>query len=65
MIFCTCDFITHRSIGSYQAIFKSIPVEDKLATPAVRHLAELTTINCLWNQDQNSYVCIVICTSQI
>jgi len=35
MAFCTCDFVTDRSIASYQEIFWSIPVEDKLATPAV------------------------------
>jgi len=27
-----CDFITDRSIASYQDVFSSIPVEDKLAT---------------------------------
>jgi len=35
MTFCICDFITDQLIVSYQEIFLSIPVEDKLATPAV------------------------------
>jgi len=32
MTFCTCDFITARSIASYQEIFWSISVEDKFYT---------------------------------
>ena len=35
MTFCTCDFITDRSIASYKKIFLSILVKDKLATPGV------------------------------
>ena len=34
-IFRTCAFVTDWSIASYQEIFYSIPVEDKLATPAI------------------------------
>jgi len=40
MTFCTCDFIIDRSIASYQEIFLSIPVEDKLATPDVQQYLE-------------------------
>jgi len=35
MTFCTCDFITDRSIASYKKIFLSILVKDKLATPDI------------------------------
>jgi len=37
MTFSTCDFITYRLIASYQEIFQSIPVEDKLATPDIKY----------------------------
>jgi len=38
MTFSTCVFITDQSIASYQEIFLSIPVEDKLATPALGYI---------------------------
>jgi len=37
MTFCTCYFITDRSIVSYHEIFWSIAVKDKLATPGLSH----------------------------
>jgi len=45
MTFPTCDFINDRSIASYQEIFWSIPVEDKLATPAIVDASTRTTSN--------------------
>jgi len=44
MTFCTCDFITDRSIASYQDIFWSSPVEEKLATTSL--------CNFRWNVTQ-------------
>ena len=44
MTFFTWEFITDRSIVSYQEIFESIPVEDKLATPAIRDEALLQAL---------------------
>jgi len=35
MTFRTCGSVTHRPIASYQEIFWSTPVEDKLATPGI------------------------------
>ena len=45
MIFCICDFITAWSIASYPKIFQSIPVKDKLATPAIDHDVLLWKLN--------------------
>ena len=46
LTFCTCFFITDRSIASSQEISLSLPVEDKLATPDLGHhvLSKSTTI---------------------
>jgi len=41
MTFFTCDFITDRSIASYQEIVQSIPVKDKLATLALTMMVPL------------------------
>jgi len=41
MRFSTCDFITDRSIASYQEIVQSIPVKDKLATLALTMMVPL------------------------
>jgi len=35
MTFCTKDFITDWSIMGYRDMFSSIPVKNKLATPAL------------------------------
>jgi len=46
MRFSTCDFISDRSIASYQEIFMSIPVEDKLAISAVEYYYSLVLPLC-------------------
>jgi len=35
MTFCTCNFLTDRTIVNYQVIFWSIPVEGKLSAPGL------------------------------
>jgi len=47
MTFCTCDFITDRSIASYQEIVQSIPVEDKLATTGIFYTCILQVLFCI------------------
>jgi len=47
MTFCTCDFITDRSIASYKKIFLSILVKDKLATPGVLYPITWPTLHSL------------------
>ena len=42
LAYCICDFFTDWSIASYQEIFESIPVEDKLATHEIDYLAYTT-----------------------
>jgi len=45
MTFRTCGFVADQSIASYQQIFWSIVVEDKLATPVVNDNNELSFAN--------------------
>jgi len=46
LAFCICDYITNWSIASYQEIFLSIPVEDKLATYEIDYISLHNTHIC-------------------
>jgi len=48
LAFCICDYITYWSIASYQDIFLSIPVEDKLKS---------TTHEIDYSSLHNTHIC--------